>query len=466
MATTETQRKVEAREAWLAQVTEPAIEPQLPIIDPHHHLWDHPGSRYCSMRFCATPTRGIGCCATVFVECFSMYRAGRTRSDETGGRDRVRKRHRGESASGQYGDTRVAAGIVSFADLALGAAVEEVLQAHIAAAPARFRGIRHAAGWDAHPDIRNSHTNPPHGSVSVGALSRRLCEVERTEPQLRCVALSSADGGSDGAREGISRYENCARSFRRATRGRSLRRSSARKSSRNGKRTSRSRECPNVVVKLGGINMPVNGFGWHRCLRRRLPRSSRKRRRLLSHTIEQFGPSRCMFESNFPVDRVSCSYVVLWNAFKHIAARFTADEKAGCSIVLRQNFTGAESSRDLGRARGWLLDDEGEVVDDLVVVDEDNFPAGDFPAPFFEAHPMDAAPRKQALLAAPQLVQNEGGKDRRGIVSGFFDLHIGDDPARFRGRALRMRDSRNEAIDATAQLRNIIIDNRDLALRI
>jgi predicted TIM-barrel fold metal-dependent hydrolase len=88
-------------------------------------------------------------------------------------------------------------------------------------------------------------------------------------------------------------------------------------------------KCPNVVAKLGGINMPVNGFGWHR---RPSPPTSDElvaaTRDYYLHTIDKFGPRRCMFESNFPVDRVSCSYVVLWNAFKKIAAGFTTDEQA------------------------------------------------------------------------------------------------------------------------------------------
>src|SRR5208283_3060830 len=126
------------RDAWLAQVSEAALEPELPIVDPHHHLWDHPGSRYMLDEIIRDTASGHRVLATVFVECLSMYRA-----------------------SGQYGETRVAAGIVGFADLTLGAAVEPVLQAHIAAAPARFRGIRHAGGFDASPEVRNSHTNPP-----------------------------------------------------------------------------------------------------------------------------------------------------------------------------------------------------------------------------------------------------------------------------------------------------------------
>jgi L-fuconolactonase len=329
MATTETQRKVDAREAWLAQVSEQALEPQLPIIDPHHHLWDHPGSRYMLDEILRDTSTGHRVLATVFVECFSMYRAGGPEALKPVGETEFVNGIAAQSASGQYGDTRVAAGIVSFADLALGGAVEEVLQAHIAAAPARFRGIRHAAGYDAHPDIRNSHTNPPpdlyrsarfrEGFAKLKGLNLSfdawhyhpqmsgLIELAKAFPDTKIVLDHFGGplgvGPYEGKREEIfAQWKNDMTELAR---------------------------CPNVVVKLGGINMPVSGFGWHR---HPAPPSSDELAAATQdyylHTIDKFGPRRCMFESNFPVDRVSCSYLVLWNAFKKIAARFTAEEKA------------------------------------------------------------------------------------------------------------------------------------------
>ena len=148
MATTE-----KDRDAWLAQVTEDALEPDLPIVDPHHHLWDHPGSRYMLDEILRDTNSGHRVLATVFVECMSMYRADGPESMRPVGETEFVNGIAAQSASGQYGDTRVAAGIVSFADLTLGDAVVPVLEAHIAAAPARFRGIRHAGGFDASPDV-------------------------------------------------------------------------------------------------------------------------------------------------------------------------------------------------------------------------------------------------------------------------------------------------------------------------
>src|SRR5262245_34464601 len=147
------------RDQWLAQVKEDVVEPELPICDPHHHLWDHPGRRYLLEELLADTGSGHRVIATVFVECMSMYRADGPEALRPIGETEFVNGIAAQSASGRYGKTRAAAGIVSFADLTLGARVEEILRAHMAITP-RFKGIRHAAGYDAHPDVRNSHTRP------------------------------------------------------------------------------------------------------------------------------------------------------------------------------------------------------------------------------------------------------------------------------------------------------------------
>jgi len=119
------------RDAWLAQVSEAALEPELPIVDPHHHLWDHPGSRYMLDEIVRDTASGHRVLATVFVECLSMYRADGPEPMRPVGETEFVNGIAAQSASGQCGETRVAAGIVGFADLTLGAAVEPVLQAHI-----------------------------------------------------------------------------------------------------------------------------------------------------------------------------------------------------------------------------------------------------------------------------------------------------------------------------------------------
>jgi L-fuconolactonase len=317
------------REAWVAKVIEEPLEPALPIIDPHHHLWDHPGSRYLLDEILDDTGSGHRVIATVFVECMSMYRADGDAAMKPVGETEFVNGIAAQSASGGYGDTRIAAGIVSFADLSLGAAVEPVLRAHLGAAPARFRGIRHAGGFDASPEIRNSHTNPPAGLYKLprfregfGQLAKLGLVFDAWQyhpqmPELTDLARAFPDTkivlDHFGGPLGLGPYEGHRREVFDQWK----------------KDMTELARCPNVVVKLGGINMPVNGFGWHK---RPSPATSDElvaaTRDYYLHTIDRFGPSRCMFESNFPVDRASCSYQVLWNAFKKIAAGFSAADKA------------------------------------------------------------------------------------------------------------------------------------------
>jgi L-fuconolactonase len=323
------QNPADPADAWLDQVREPALEPTLPIIDPHHHLWDHPQSRYLLDEILRDIGSGHRVIATVFVECMSMYRADGPDAMKPVGETEFVNGIAAQSASGQYGDTRVAAGIVGFADLALGAAVEAVLQAHIAAAPARFRGIRHAGGFDPSPDVRNSHTNPPADLYRMPAFREGFARLAKLglsfeawqyHPQMAMVTeLARAFPDTKiildhfGGPLGIGPYEG----------------KRAQILAQWKKDLAELARCPNVVAKLGGINMPINGFGWHR---RATPPSSDElvaaTRDYYLQAIDSFGPARCMFESNFPVDRASCSYAVLWNSFKKIAAGFSAEEKS------------------------------------------------------------------------------------------------------------------------------------------
>jgi len=314
---------------------EEVIDPELPICDPHHHLWDRNGDRYLLDELLADTGQAdadgarhdVRC--TVFVECASMYGADGAAALRPVGETEFVNGIAAMSASGGYGDTRVAAGIVSFADLCLGAAVREVLETHIGTARGRFRGIRHAAGWHASEQIRNSHSNPAEhllldakfregfAQLAPLGLSFDAWLFHAQLPELTDLARAFPNtpiildhfGGPLGigpyAGQADAVYADWKRDIDALAR------------------------CPNVVAKLGGINMPVNGFGWHK--REPLPSSKQLAEataRYYHHTIERFGPERCMFESNFPVDKVSCSYLVLWNSFKRLAAGFSASEKA------------------------------------------------------------------------------------------------------------------------------------------
>src|SRR5215831_2386586 len=146
-------------DAWLAiQPPEPILEPELPIIDTHHHLWERPDHRYLLHEFLADVRTGHNMVATVFMECHSMYRASGPAEMRPVGETEFVNGIGAMSDSGNYGPTRVAAAIVGFADLTLGDRVEPVLEAHLRAGGGRFRGVRHSAAWDASPVIGNSQT--------------------------------------------------------------------------------------------------------------------------------------------------------------------------------------------------------------------------------------------------------------------------------------------------------------------
>jgi L-fuconolactonase len=303
-------------------------EPDLPIVDPHHHLWDHPKYRYLLDELLADTGSGHNIVATVFVECLSMYRATGPAELRPVGETEFVNGVGAMSASGRYGATRVAAGIVGFADLTLGDRAGAVLDAHLAASP-RFRGIRHAAGWDVSDGVRNSHTNPPRGLYLDPGFRRGFAELARRHltfdawlyhpqlPELTDLAKAFPDttivldhfGGPLGIGPYAGKRTEIFRYWRTAL--------------------ATLAGCPNVVAKLGGLVMPLNGFGFHKqatsVTSAQLAEATRDWYR---HAIDVFGPERCMFESNFPVDKVSCSYTVLWNSFKRIAEGFSAADKA------------------------------------------------------------------------------------------------------------------------------------------
>ena len=143
---------------WLGrQPVEAILDPGIAIVDAHHHVWDFPGNRYLIDELAADLQSGHNVVATVFVECEAMYRQDGPVAMRPVGETEFAAGVAAMSDSGHYGPARVASGIVGFADLALGDAVQPVLEAHVAAGGGRFRGVRYAAGWDASDVIGNSH---------------------------------------------------------------------------------------------------------------------------------------------------------------------------------------------------------------------------------------------------------------------------------------------------------------------
>ena len=316
----------DSHDDWLGQHVETALEPDLAICDPHHHLWDRDGSRYLLEELLADTDSGHRVLSTVFVECRSEYRSdGPSRLRPVGETEFVEAVAR---SSRETATTAVGAGIVSFADLLLGPAVAPVLEAHLSASPDRFRGIRHASGWDPSSEVRNSHTDPPQGLLLDPVFRRGFAELEGFRlsfdawhyhhqlDELTSLALEFPGvtivldhvGGPLGIGPWSGRREEIFRNWSRSI--------------------GELARCPNVVVKLGGLGMPICGFELHK---QPTPQSSEVLaaawKPYILRCIESFGVDRCMFESNFPVDKRSCSYVVLWNAFKRIADAFSIDER-------------------------------------------------------------------------------------------------------------------------------------------
>jgi predicted TIM-barrel fold metal-dependent hydrolase len=329
--TTIATRQSGIREEWLALTREEILEPDLPIVDPHHHLWDFPTHRYLLPDLLADTGSGHRIESTIFIECTACYRADGPAELRTLGETEFVNGIAAMSASGGYGPTRAAAGIVGLVDLTIGARAEEVLRAHMAAAGPRLKGIRHCAGWeDKAEQIHNSHTNPPphlyrdHAKFREGFATLRrlglsfdawlyhpqlgdLIDLARTFPE-QPIVLDHV-GGPLGLGWYADRRDEIFVSWK--------------------KDIQELAGCPNVTVKLGGLGMRMNGFQFHH---REKPPSSQELadawRPYMEACIEAFGVKRCMFESNFPVDKISAPYAIYWNAFKRLAAGASADEKA------------------------------------------------------------------------------------------------------------------------------------------
>jgi predicted TIM-barrel fold metal-dependent hydrolase len=316
-------------EAWLAKAApEPVIEPDLPIVDTHHHLWDMPGYRYLLHDLLADLQSGHKVVATVFNECHSMYRA----------RGPVELRPVGEvefcagvgamSDSGQYGATRICAGIVGFADLTLGDRVTPVLEAEIAAGGGRFRGVRHGGAWDSDPVIGNSPVSGGLGlyaradfraglarltalglSFDAWVFHTQIADVTalaRAFPDTNIVLCHMGSPLGYGPYAG--RRDEVFAAWKAAL--------------------SDLAKCPNVSVKLGGLTMRVAAYDY---LHMPAPPTSEELaagwRPYASTCLDLFGADRCLAESNFPVEKMGVGYATLWNALKRLAAGASPDEK-------------------------------------------------------------------------------------------------------------------------------------------
>jgi predicted TIM-barrel fold metal-dependent hydrolase len=316
-------------DAWLALRTEDVLDPARPIVDPHHHLWQRPHNTYLLPQLLEDLGSGHDVRGTVFVECTSMYRAGGDPRFAPLGEVEFANGVGAASASGCYGPVRACAGIVGTVDLAQGASAREVLEACKSRAPDRFRGIRHRTAWDADHEVhvvpgkatpglaRDANFRAGFAQLAPLGLSFDAWCFHPQLPELLDLVDAFPDTrviiNHAGGLASVGPY--------RARRGEAF-------AQWKGAMQALAQR-PNVFVKLGGMGMRLSGFDF---FDRELPPTSEELaeawRPAVEACIEAFGAQRAMFESNFPVDKACCSYRVLWNAFKRLAASCSEGEKA------------------------------------------------------------------------------------------------------------------------------------------
>ena len=319
---------------WLDQIQEEILEPGRPIIDPHHHLWHGPeaeqdGSnpyRYLLEDLWNDTESGHNIKKTVFIDCGQeYYDQGPYEFRPVGETEfvvEIAKQAQKNSDKAQI------SGIIGHVNMMLGDSSREVLEAHKEKGEGLFRGIRHSGGWDAHESVRNAHSEPAEQIYLEDQFQRGLEQLSNLNmvfdtwhyhSQIRDLtmlakALPSLKIVHDhfGGPLGIGPYEGKQKEIFIKWKD----------------DISELSECPNVYSKLGGLAMPINGWDWHK---NDLPASSDQlieaHKEYYLHTINSFGVERCMFESNFPVDKQSISYHVLWNAFKKMSVGFSEEEK-------------------------------------------------------------------------------------------------------------------------------------------
>jgi predicted TIM-barrel fold metal-dependent hydrolase len=327
LSTTGSGLYADPRVDWLAKYTEEVIDPKRPIVDPHHHLWDRGGQIYLIEDLRDDIASGHSIVATVYVEARSMYRAKGPEALRPVGEVEFVNGTAAMSASGGYGPAAICAGIVGHVDLLQGDGARKVLEAEIAAGGGRFRGIRHSTAWDADAEVAGFYATRPKGLLLDATFRKgfaaltplnlsfdawlfhpqigELIDLARAFPETRIV-LDHCGGPI-----GLGGYANREEVFK------------VWKAS-----ILEIAKCPNVAVKLGGLAMRLLGYDFHE---RPMPPSSEDVaaawRPYIETCIEAFGPARGMFESNFPPDKGQCSYQVIFNAFKRIAAQYSESEK-------------------------------------------------------------------------------------------------------------------------------------------
>ena len=312
-------------ESWLAKVQEPILDPDLPIVDPHHHLWMRGGYRYLMPELAADLASGHNIVSTVYAECRSMYRPDGPESERPLGETEFVTGCAAMAASGAFGPAKACAAMFGKVDMTLGAAVRPLLEQHLERSAGRFKGVRYSTGWSASDRI-------PNAAAAEGLLvdpavveaARVLAEMGLTldswlyHPQLADVAkLADAVPNLAIVLNHVGtpilggpyrdRHDEVFRDWRRGIAEVAAR--------------------PNVYIKLGALPIRMPGDGADRSLPPTSVEIAAAWGPWMAACIEAFGPERSMFESNFPVQKRWSSYQTTWNAFKRIAAGASDAEK-------------------------------------------------------------------------------------------------------------------------------------------
>ena len=320
--------QADLQRAWLDQVREEIVDPDRRIVDPHHHLWRHPGiPPYVLEDLWADTRSGHLVEKTVFMECGAEYRSDGPEHLRPLGEVEFVRALAEKSRKGAPGEAEIAA-LISHVDLSRGDAVEEDLQQHESAAGGLFRGVRDAGARDENADVLMIPGRAREGLYEAADFRRGMRVLGRLghtydtwhyhhqNPTFEALARAVPDTlmilDHFGTPLGVGPYADKREEIFLQWK----------------KDVAAIARCENVYAKLGGLAMPDNGFGW---FGRDAPPTSDEfvaaQSRYYLHMIECFTPARCMFESNFPVDKLSLSYPVLWNGLKKIVADFSEDEK-------------------------------------------------------------------------------------------------------------------------------------------
>ena len=324
--TPKTPRMIQAE--WLDQVREEIVDPDRRIVDPHHHLWRPNGPLPYELADLWSDTgSGHRVEQTVFMECGAEYRSDGPEHLRSLGEVEFVTEAAAQTAEDGEGRARIVA-LVSHIDLTLGDAIEEVVHLHEDKSGGLFRGVRDAGARAIESDellIAGSAVEGLYGLADfrkgvhkLGRLGHTYdtwhyhYQIQDFTALARAVPETQMVLDHFGTPLGTGRYADQRDEIFKQWR----------------KDVAELARCENVVAKLGGLAMPDNGFGW---MGRDLPPSSDEfveaQSKYYLHMIDCFGPERCMFESNFPVDKMSISYPVLWNGLKKIVHDFSEDEK-------------------------------------------------------------------------------------------------------------------------------------------